>query len=527
MPSASLDGQGRDMDNTTSAAGDQTVPPPPPPGTPAPGGEGFFDAMRRLGLVRTQERWIGGVAGGVARRLGIDPLLVRGILAVTVLLGGAGLVLYGLAWALLPEETDGRIHLQETIRGHFEIALLGAIALVVIGFNHGGPWFTVQSERGFAWMGGLLWLAAIAAVIAMVVAAANQRRARRAAGVLMTTPAMGTAPMGTSPMGTSPMGTPPKGTTPMGTPPTTTPATTTAWSAAEPPPGGSLTAQHPGYGVVPYAPPAGGAWSGRPGMPGEPAAPGGPNTPAGSTALRPAQPPLPLPPPPPRVPRTQGPGRAVVGAVVGLTLLALAALLVVDREGELGQPVLLTAIGIGVVLAGLGIVVSGLRGRSSGVLGFLAIVGLVLAVPAAVVPQFDGRFDFTDGDPFDDGFTVSNGDTWTPTTAAEARGGISGGFGDLDVDLTEVPLDGSAVEVPISMNAGDLRVVVPDDAAVTGDITLAAGEVTWAVDGVTRVARIAGSGAENFASEEAEDGAVDLAIRITAGAGEVRVVEED
>jgi hypothetical protein len=171
--------------------------------------------------------------------------------------------------------------------------------------------------------------------------------------------------------------------------------------------------------------------------------------------------------------------------------------------------------------------VSGLRGRSSGVLGFLAIVGLVAAVPAAIAPQVDGRFGFVDGERFGDGFTVSRGETWTPTSAAEARRGISVGFGDLDVDLTEVPLTGSVVEVPIRMNAGELRVVVPDDAAVTGEISLTAGEVTWAVDGDTRVAGFSGTGEESFASEETLDGDVDLAVQITAGAGEVRVVEED
>ena len=85
----------------------------------------------------------------------------------------------------------------------------------------------------------------------------------------------------------------------------------------------------------------------------------------------------------------------MVGTVVGLTLLALATLLVVEREGELGQPVALTALGVGIVLAGLGIMVSGLRGRRSGVLGFLAVVGILVSFPVAFGPGADDRFAFT------------------------------------------------------------------------------------------------------------------------------------
>jgi len=62
--------------------------------------------------MRTNERWIAGVAGGVAHRFDLDPTLVRCVWVVLSLFAGVGLVLYGLAWALLPEESDGRIHLE-------------------------------------------------------------------------------------------------------------------------------------------------------------------------------------------------------------------------------------------------------------------------------------------------------------------------------------------------------------------------------------------------------------------------------
>ncbi|MDC7123788.1 PspC domain-containing protein, partial [Cellulomonas fimi] len=97
---------------------------PPPfdsaPRPPAAGG--FFAAVRRTGMFRGDDRWIGGVCDGLARRFGLDPLLVRGLFAASILLGGLGLVVYGVAWALLPEQSDGRIHLEEMVAGRFDVA---------------------------------------------------------------------------------------------------------------------------------------------------------------------------------------------------------------------------------------------------------------------------------------------------------------------------------------------------------------------------------------------------------------------
>jgi hypothetical protein len=201
----------------------------------------------------------------------------------------------------------------------------------------------------------------------------------------------------------------------------------------------------------------------------------------------------------------------------------LAGLLMVDREDELGMPVALTALGIGVLLAGLAIIVSGLRGRSSGTLGFLAIVGIIAAVPVSVVTAEGDRLFFTDGDRA----SVSSGSVWRPETDADARRGVSASFGDVEVDLTELPLDTGTVRVPISLGAGDLTVVVPEGIAVTGDIAMTAGQVAWEIDGVSRSAGFSGGEAEQYASDEASDGDVELALEIRAGAGDVRVVEED
>ncbi|GAA4540828.1 PspC domain-containing protein [Pseudonocardia xishanensis] len=57
----------------------------------------------RLHRSRT-DRMIGGVCGGLAESLGVDAALIRiGLVALTVLGAGIGVVLYVAAWLLAPE----------------------------------------------------------------------------------------------------------------------------------------------------------------------------------------------------------------------------------------------------------------------------------------------------------------------------------------------------------------------------------------------------------------------------------------
>ncbi|WP_196250827.1 PspC domain-containing protein [Cellulomonas sp. JZ18] len=176
------------MDTQTPAGGGAGTPGPGPgtgpgfaAGGPAPasggpgpsGAQGFWDGVRRTGLYRSDDRWIGGVAGGLAARLNVDPLLVRGILAVTFLLGGLGLVVYGVAWALLPEQRDGRIHLERLVAGDGDIALLGALGFVLVGLARGDGWWWFWDGTG--WFSGLLWLAFVGGLVALVVLAVRRR----------------------------------------------------------------------------------------------------------------------------------------------------------------------------------------------------------------------------------------------------------------------------------------------------------------------------------------------------------------
>ena len=55
------------------------------------------------------DRFLGGVAAGLARHLGVDVVLVRAVFVLTALLGGFGAVLYAGLWIVLPAAA----HLEE------------------------------------------------------------------------------------------------------------------------------------------------------------------------------------------------------------------------------------------------------------------------------------------------------------------------------------------------------------------------------------------------------------------------------
>jgi phage shock protein PspC (stress-responsive transcriptional regulator) len=66
-------------------------------------------------------RMIAGVAAGVARALGVDPVIIRIGFVVLTLLGAFGVVLYLAGWALIPDERSGRslaADLLESVAAH-------------------------------------------------------------------------------------------------------------------------------------------------------------------------------------------------------------------------------------------------------------------------------------------------------------------------------------------------------------------------------------------------------------------------
>ena len=205
--------------------------------------------------------------------------------------------------------------------------------------------------------------------------------------------------------------------------------------------------------------------------------------------------------------------------MVALTVLSLAGLLLASRQGYFDGPVLLTTAGIAIVLLGLGIVASGLRGRTSGVLGFFAIVTILIAGPLAFGESNDWHWNGRLTHTVSDSVVVM-------TTRDEAAVGYSVGAGDTTVDLRQVPLTTETLDVPIHVGVGTLTVLVPAGSPVTADVQVGVGDVTWDIGGNRTTSSGIGNGPRHFTSTAVADGAdAQLALNVSVGAGDVTIKE--
>ena len=399
----------------------------------------FFDSLRGSGLMRTNERWVAGVAGGVAYRFDLDPTLVRCVWVVLSLFAGVGLVLYGLAWALLPEESDGRIHLEEALSGRFNAGLAGAIGMTIIGMSTFGSGFIPNwyvHEAGIAaalWP--LFWLGLFILGIVFLIRRAQDRRASRKAA------------RGRGPRGPQPWQAPAPGAaqTPGSRPGVQAGGFASAWDSSA-----------PGSGAPTFNQSAGGqSWQSR------------------SYRQRPPYQPVPMPVRPAR-PRRPGPGSSLSLAVLGLGLLTAAGVwyaTVTHRLGLLqGQFIL---IGILVALLGAGIVVSGLRRRHGGwmtVLGWpvLFVVAIPALATASIVPTSLARMPF---ESLRNATTAASSTvTWQELTASASGGSVTRNkdIGDLTLDLRGMPATEASKLSTITthLDVGTLRIKTDTDQRV-------------------------------------------------------------
>lgn len=405
------------------------------PGYPAPGSkpqnqpQEFFGWIRSHGIQRGRDRWIGGVSSGIAHRMGVDPLIVRGIFIVLTLFAGIGVLLYGLGWALLPEP-DGRIHAQEAGAGRWSTGMTGALITSVIGLTGlgGGVWG--WGRGGFAgffwtvfWVGGLIYLAYFL----------TQRNKNR----------NGAAPMSARP-----------------------PSGSNAAFAATAPltdyDGGAHNGGYAAYGsyaadtYTPGAHPSSGAdaasGSARQSGPYPPFSGGSGNVPPRGPA---------------RIPKIRpgGPGAPAVAVATGAALLAGGGIKALDAGNviDLGNSVNAIVWASGAAVLGLGILIAGIKGRTSGILGFFAVVALIIGGIFNVVPTGDR-------------FRVQAVD-WNPVTVQQARDGFDATGSNGTVNLTKLDLGaplGSDVVIPLDITASNVTVIIPDTVPVEirADMTL-------------------------------------------------------
>ena len=193
-----------------------TAPPPPAehadpaagtPGSGIPrGAERFLLWVAGLGVARS-EGWLGGVAAGIAARLRIDPLIVRGVLVVAALFGLPVIFLYAAAWALLPD-VDGRVHVRDLLRRDYQPVQWGILAMAVIGLFPTAPLAGRLFGLGYdgwsslsllSWIVGLVL---VAGLLFLIVRAASRTPGVSASDLPMAS-ADQTAPDASAPLGDS------------------------------------------------------------------------------------------------------------------------------------------------------------------------------------------------------------------------------------------------------------------------------------------------------------------------------------
>ncbi|MCU1406053.1 MAG: PspC protein [Glaciihabitans sp.] len=437
-----------------------TVPPT------APTGNRFFAWMRGLDVQR-QPGWIGGVSAGIAVRLGIDPLIVRGIFVVVAVLGGPALLLYAAAWLLLPD-VDDKIHLEELFRGRLESPVVGVGVVVLLAMLPitQGFWLTGAEYWGEpSWgasIGRATWtILVLAAIVAFVVWMSRRSNAPTAASPAKPgAPAPGGYPFADAARATAA---------------NATAAFTSTGAAAGPVPPPAPAVGAPAEEVA--------AWRERQALwkqqhnafrqqqAGERQA-----------AAREAQEKA-------RVERNAryAADRArraktrsnplytfivvgvalIAGAVVALTMTGSA----VDT---ITQNTLVLSLAVTLAVLALGIVVNGMRGKRGGGSTAFAIVALIVLVSVASFPRGNN-------------IALVADTTFTPQNSPGSQTqDFATGFGDVTLDLSDYYSDSDALadtpgtpdHVQLVVGAGEVTVILPEDEYLTLSSNVGFGEVT-------------------------------------------------
>lgn len=376
----------------------------------------FFDAVRGSGWYRAQERAIGGVCSGIAAHQGWDLSLVRVLMVVATFCMPVVAIAYGLAWLLLPEAADGRIHLEETLEGRFDIAVIGGVFMILAGLSSSLSAVGIIGGLGLGWIQLLALAAGITAVVVVLVSVTRSASGGPQTGANRTTPQYGNPQYGNPQYGAPQYGNPRYG----------TPQQQASAAGASDPFGHSAPGAEdtgttmpqqqntqapegfPAYGV-----PAGSAGSaGAPRPTGATSAAQGTNAGPRPAAARPGQPhpgwttpptaprprqwtPRPMPTHRPRTVSSRV-NLAITGLLILVVAAVFAGIYMVDKgpaipfitgetEGQTIARIITVGGGVCLLIVGFSLAIAALRDRSAGWLTTLSVIGMVMALPTGLV----------------------------------------------------------------------------------------------------------------------------------------------
>ncbi|MEV6315844.1 PspC domain-containing protein [Streptomyces sp. NPDC051776] len=372
---------------------------------------------------------IGGVCGGLGRTYDVDPVIFRVALAVTALASGVGFIAYAVAWLLIPREGEDENEGRRLLYGRVEGEALAAVLCAVAGCG-----------LLLATLGHPTRLFFSVVVLGILAGCTHWLRRRQKPGTTDTAAGVDsgsrTATAGTGGTGKATTATAVTGQ--RGAPPET---------QAPPAPGGPSwwrdpitkdgTAGTTGTGYL-WGPDDGLAWDAK-----EPTA-----APAWGAGYRPA--------------RRHGPW--IGGWVFLLAVAACATGLAATWDAEPLGTSLQTGLACALAVFGLGLVVSAFYGRAGGGTIVLAVLTAGLLAAAAALPK---------------SVTADWARTeWRPATVSDVRPEYELGTGVGTLDLSKVVLDPHrTVSTRASVGAGQLKIIVPEDARVELDVEIGLGDL--------------------------------------------------
>ena len=460
-----------------------------PTGTGAPGGDWWSRRPRRSGA----DRKVAGVAGGLGRTFGVDPVLIRVTFVVLTAFGGFGLTLYVLGWLLLPADGD-EVSPGESLLGRGRSATPPALAaaLAVVA--------AVSILSMFSW-GLPIWPLVIAGVVVTLVARSKRGSCSRDTSSAQT-PWVDQWTARATESGRS-----------WG-------EQAEQWVARQPwsgSPSGQQQhqPQQTQQAPSPFEQPA--FWDERPPAATDPTRVNlRKDTPAG-----PAEPPAPATPPawdplgvapfawdlpePAAVAAPPAPrDRNVIGRITLAMVLLVGGLAAV---GTLQGWWALSWAGVAAValtIVAVGLLIASLRGQGRSLIGpgiFLSMVTLALTVTGI------------------NGTTGYGQQTWAPTTVAAATQDfeLNGGQGTLDLRGLDLRA-GQSVDTELTVRAGQATVIVPSDTAVNLTCTANAGEIDCLgqrQDGLHQEITTTQDGSS-------DNGTINLTVHVGAGQATVR-----
>lgn len=439
-------------------------------------------SLRYSSFFRGEPRVIGGVCQGLAQRYGWDVNSLRIAVVVAALFFPIVCALYALAWVFLPEAKDGRIHVDEMLKGNFDAAIIGAILLAVCGGGTSG--IALGIFHAFVWIPLFLVFPVAIVVIAVLLAKPRQTGTGPTQGQYWsaTPPAQPSSQAASSPFTpASPQG---EETMPDTTPDWRTqggPTSSDYYSFPPAPPSAAQTtaAQAPVHAPSVQTPPVQ-----TPFTPGEsqPQASGQTIPQSAGKRFTPfaTQPAL----------RSRVVPRALVLCVYGLVFLALAGTFFLLYRNGYSTPeqvdrsvqIALTGAAVCLLIVGIAHLIAALRDRSSVMLTILSVLGMFFAIPALL-----GGMAYSTTAPLHYSSVAGNIDTnadWRSDTIGSSNGS---NVINLELDLSHAP-DGLTKDITVNSQVipyANIRVrdgqsirIVTQKQPITFDLDLS-GDQKW------------------------------------------------